>query len=432
MDKLVLIGNGPLEGEVRISGAKNASLPCLAASILTAGTVNLSNLPWVRDIYTMCDLIRELGLEIDDNDDSVVIKGAKINSHIAPYQLVKTMRASILVLGPLLARLGRAQVSLPGGCAIGARPVDLHLKALEQMGAEIKLEHGYIDARADRLKGAHITFEKVTVTGTENIMMAATLAEGTTILDNAACEPEIVDLAEMLIGMGAQIEGAGTERILIKGVDSLHGCDHRIIPDRIETGTYVCAAAITRGRVSITNTEPRHLEAFLAAMKQAGLPMEIHPDRIEVFPHDGLRAVNITTEPHPGFPTDMQAQFIATMTQAEGTSIVTENIFENRFGHVPELKRMGADIVIDGNRALTIGPTPLSGAQVMATDLRASASLVIAGLIAAEETTIDRIYHLDRGYYNLEGKLGNLGAKIRRVKNGTDAVQRAATELSNI
>lgn len=432
MDKLVLIGNGPLEGEVRISGAKNAALPCLAASILTPGAVSLTNLPWVRDIYTMCDLIRELGLEINDNDDGVDIKGAKINSHIAPYQLVKTMRASILVLGPLLARLGRAQVSLPGGCAIGARPVDLHLKALEEMGAEIKLEHGYIDARADRLKGAHITFEKVTVTGTENIMMAATLAEGTTILDNAAQEPEIVNLAEMLIAMGANIVGAGSSRIVIEGVEQLHGGNHRIIPDRIETGTYVCAAAITRGRVSITNTDPQYLGAFLEAMKKAGLPMEISGDRIEVFPHEGLRAVNVTTEPHPGFPTDMQAQFIATMTQAEGTSIVTENIFENRFNHVPELKRMGADIVIDGNRALTIGPAPLSGAQVMATDLRASASLVIAGLIASEETTIDRIYHLDRGYFDLEGKLSRLGAKIRRVKNGTDKIQQAAEELSNI
>ncbi|CAM2006965.1 UDP-N-acetylglucosamine 1-carboxyvinyltransferase [Acanthopleuribacter pedis] len=432
MDKLVLIGNGPLEGEVRISGAKNASLPCLAASILTAGAVSLTNLPWVRDIYTMCDLIRELGLEINDNEDGVAIKGAKINSHIAPYQLVKTMRASILVLGPLLARLGRAQVSLPGGCAIGARPVDLHLKALEKMGAKIKLEHGYIDAQAERLKGAHIDFEKVTVTGTENMMMAATLAEGTTILDNAAQEPEVVDLANMLIAMGADIQGAGTSRIVIEGVDSLHGCDHRIIPDRIETGTYVCAAAITRGRVSITNTAPQYLGAFLDAMQRAGLPMDIHEDRIEVYPHEGLRSVNVATEPHPGFPTDMQAQFIATMTQAEGTSIVTENIFENRFNHVPELKRMGADIVIDGNRALTIGPASLSGAQVMATDLRASASLVIAGLIAAEETTIDRIYHLDRGYYDLEGKLRNLGAKIRRVKNGTDQIQQVVQELSNI
>ncbi|CAM2067765.1 UDP-N-acetylglucosamine 1-carboxyvinyltransferase [Sulfidibacter corallicola] len=430
MDKLVIIGNGPLEGEVRISGAKNAALPSLAASILTADTLHLTNLPMVRDIHTMCSLLQEMGLNVVLGDEEVSLFGGSINSHIAPYQLVKTMRASILVLGPLLARLGEAQVSLPGGCAIGARPVDLHLSALEKMGAEIKLEHGYIDAKAKRLKGAEIFFEKVTVTGTENIMMAATLAEGTTVLLNAAREPEVEDLAILLNAMGARIEGAGTDRIVIHGVDELHGTHHSIIPDRIETGTYVCATAVTRGRVSITNTAPKYLGRFLEAMQRAGLPMELHENRIEVFPHDGLRPCDVETQPHPGFPTDMQAQFMATMTQAKGVSTITETIFENRFNHVPELNRMGAHIQINGNTAVTSGVTPLSGAQVMATDLRASASLVIAALIADQETTIDRIYHLDRGYYDLEGKLRNLGAKIRRIKNGDSAVREAVDALS--
>nr|WP_237383286.1 UDP-N-acetylglucosamine 1-carboxyvinyltransferase [Sulfidibacter corallicola] len=426
----MIIGNGPLEGEVRISGAKNAALPSLAASILTADTLHLTNLPMVRDIHTMCSLLQEMGLNVVLGDEEVSLFGGSINSHIAPYQLVKTMRASILVLGPLLARLGEAQVSLPGGCAIGARPVDLHLSALEKMGAEIKLEHGYIDAKAKRLKGAEIFFEKVTVTGTENIMMAATLAEGTTVLLNAAREPEVEDLAILLNAMGARIEGAGTDRIVIHGVDELHGTHHSIIPDRIETGTYVCATAVTRGRVSITNTAPKYLGRFLEAMQRAGLPMELHENRIEVFPHDGLRPCDVETQPHPGFPTDMQAQFMATMTQAKGVSTITETIFENRFNHVPELNRMGAHIQINGNTAVTSGVTPLSGAQVMATDLRASASLVIAALIADQETTIDRIYHLDRGYYDLEGKLRNLGAKIRRIKNGDSAVREAVDALS--
>lgn len=414
MARLIVVGNGPLKGKVRISGAKNAALPCLAATILTEGTVELTNLPPVQDIKTMAQLLSEMGLEVNHQQESATFRGKQLNSHIAPYELVKTMRASILTLGPLVARLGKAQVSLPGGCAIGARPVDLHLSALEKMGAVIRLEHGYIEAEAQDLHGADILFEKVTVTGTENIMMAASLAKGTTILRNAAREPEIVDLANMLISMGAKISGAGTDAITIEGVEKLHGCQHRIIPDRIETGTYVCAAAITQGHVTIQNANPQHLQAFLEAIKNAGLPMNIGDDFIEVLPHKGLKAQDIQTQPHPGFPTDMQAQYMAVMTQAEGRSVITENIFENRFNHVPELQRMGAAIKVDGQSAITSGPTDLSGAQVMATDLRASASLVLAGLIAKQETQIDRIYHLDRGYANLEEKLCALGATIRR------------------
>lgn len=414
MARLIVVGNGPLRGEVRISGAKNAALPCLAATILTADTVKLTNLPPVQDIRTMGKLLGEMGLGVDHQEEQAVINGASLKDHIAPYDLVKTMRASILTLGPLLARLGKAQVSLPGGCAIGARPVDLHLSALEKMGATIRLEHGYIEAEAKKLKGADILFEKVTVTGTENIMMAASLAEGTTILRNAAREPEVEDLADMLNRMGAKISGAGSDAITIVGVPELGGCHHRIIPDRIETGTYVCAAAITRGHVTITQTHPQHLQAFLEAIKKTGLPINIEGDRIEILPHDGLTAADIQTQPHPGFPTDMQAQYMAVMTQAQGRSVITENIFENRFNHVPELQRMGAQIKVDGQSAITSGVTPLSGAQVMATDLRASASLVLAGLVASNETHVERIYHLDRGYANLEGKLQALGANIRR------------------
>jgi len=414
MDRLMIVGNGPLKGEIRISGAKNAALPCLAATILSQDTVHLTNLPPVQDIRTMGKLLKAMGLDVEHGEETAQINGATLDKHIAPYELVKTMRASILTLGPLVARLGKAQVSMPGGCAIGARPVDLHLSALEKMGATIRLEHGYIEATATRLKGADILFDKVTVTGTENIMMAAALADGTTILRNAAREPEVEDLADMLVKMGARIQGAGTDEITIEGVSALGGCHHHIIPDRIETGTYVCAAAITQGHVRITHAKPNHLRAFLSAITAAGLPIEIQGDQIEVFPHEGLKANDIQTQPHPGFPTDMQAQYMAVMTQAEGRSVITENIFENRFNHVPELQRMGAHIKVDGQTAITTGPTPLSGARVMATDLRASASLVLAALIANEETRIDRIYHLDRGYADLEGKLRTLGALIRR------------------
>lgn len=415
MDKLMIKGNGPLHGEVRISGAKNAALPCLTATILTAGEVELVNLPPVRDIQTMGKLLTDLGMSVEMNGEEAQISGQHLSGHVATYELVKTMRASILVLGPLLARSGHARVSLPGGCAIGARPVDLHIKALEEMGAQISIEHGYVDAKAQRLQGAEIFFEKVTVTGTENIMMAATLAEGTTVLNNAAKEPEVIDLANMLIGMGAKIEGAGTATITIHGVDELHGTRHKIVSDRIEAGTYVCAAAITRGHVTLTQVVPRHLRRFLDVVEQAGVPLKIYDDAIEVMPHDGLLPRDIQTQPHPGYPTDMQAQFMTLMTQAKGRSLVTENIFENRFMHVSELVRMGADIKVTGRTAAVTGPTPLSGAQVMATDLRASASLVLAGLVADGETVVNRIYHLDRGYTHLEQKLSGIGALVSRI-----------------
>ena len=416
MDKFLITGNGPLKGEIPVSGAKNASLPILAATILAGDTVVLTNLPNVRDINTMCRLLEEIGMGVKRTETSAEINGASIRSHVAPYQLVKTMRASILALGPLLARLGEAEVSLPGGCAIGERPVNLHLTALEKMGAEINLEHGYIHAKCKRLQGADIRFDTVTVTGTENILMAATLAEGTTILRNAALEPEVVDLAELLNKMGARITGHGTETITIEGVSALHAAEHRIIPDRIETGTFVCAAGITRGHVTITGAAPRDLGAFLDAIRACGLPVKTGSDTIEVMPWDKIVATDIETQPHPGFPTDMQAQFMALMTQAEGRSLITESIFENRFMHVAELNRMGAHIKIQDHTAVTTGPTPLSGAQVMATDLRASASLVLAGLVADGETLIDRIYHLDRGYSALEQKLAAVGALVKRIK----------------
>ncbi|MDJ0838476.1 MAG: UDP-N-acetylglucosamine 1-carboxyvinyltransferase [Acidobacteriota bacterium] len=416
MDKLRITGNGPLHGEVRISGAKNAALPCLTACIMSPEAVTLTNLPRVRDIHTMIRVLEELGAAVELDGERVIIDAAELKSHTATYDLVKTMRASILVLGPLLARFGKARVSLPGGCAIGARPVNLHLEALEKMGAKITIEHGYIDARVDRLQGAEITFANVTVTGTENIMMAAALARGTTILHNAAREPEVIDLAEMLNGMGAKISGQGTDTIVIEGVDTLHGHTHPIIPDRIETGTYVCAAAVTRGDVRITHTRPEYLKRFLDVMRAAGLPFEVDADCIHVKPHNGLKAQDIQTQPHPGFPTDMQAQFMAVMTQAEGASAITESIFENRFMHVSELNRMGADITVKGRTAITKGVTPMSGAQVMATDLRASASLVVAALVAKGDTIIDRIYHLDRGYCDLEKKLEGIGALVERIR----------------
>lgn len=415
MDRLIVTGNGPLKGDVHISGAKNAALPCLAATILTEAPVHLTNLPEVNDIGTMCDLLAGMGKKVERDGSVVTISGA-LESHIAPYEKVTAMRASILVLGPLLGRLGQAKVSLPGGCAIGARPVDLHISALRKMGAEIRIEHGDIDAKVSRLKGADIIFDKVTVTGTENIMMAAALADGRTVLHNAAREPEVVDLANLLITLGARIEGAGSDTITIDGVSQLHGGEHRIIPDRIETGTYVCAAAITGGHVNILNTDPRYLKAFLDAIGKTGLPMNIEDDRIEVLPHNGLKGVDIQTQPHPGFPTDMQAQFMAVMTQADGRSLITEKIFENRFNHVAELNRMGADIKINGDTAIASGKTPLSGARVIATDLRASASLVLAALVADGDTLIDKIYHLDRGYVDIEKKMRQIGAVIKRVQ----------------
>ncbi len=415
MDKLKLKGNGPLQGQVRISGAKNAALPSLTATLLTADTVELKNVPPVRDIETMGELLADMGMTFSMEGERAIIEGAGLVNCEATYERVKTMRASILVLGPLLARAGHARVSLPGGCAIGARPVDLHIKALEKMGAEITIEHGYIDAKAARLRGAEIFFETVTVTGTENVMMAATLAEGTTILNNCAKEPEVEDLAQLLNAMGARISGAGTATITIQGVTRLHGTSHTIIPDRIEAGTYVCAAAVTRGHVELTGVRPRHLRRFLDVMQQTGLPIKYGEDLIEILPHEGLRARDIQTQPHPGFPTDMQAQYMTVMTQAEGRSLITENIFENRFMHVSELIRMGANITVKDRTAAVTGPTRLSGAQVMATDLRASASLVLAGLVADDETIIDRIYHLDRGYTHLEQKLSALGAQVMRI-----------------
>jgi len=423
MDKLIIKGNGPLQGLVRISGAKNAALPCLTATILTADDVHLTNLPPVKDIQTMGSLLTDLGMKVCMDGEEAKINGSQLSNHVATYDLVKTMRASILVLGPLLARAGHARVSLPGGCAIGARPVDLHIKALEQMGAEIVIEHGFVEARASRLKGAEIFFETVTVTGTENILMAATLAEGITVLNNAAKEPEVKDLADMLIKMGARIEGAGTATITIHGVEALHGASHAIIPDRIEAGTYVCAAAITRGHVRIEQVTPRHLRRFLDVLILCGLKMSVGENSIEVFPHEGLVARDIQTQPHPGYPTDMQAQFMTLMTQAEGRSLITENIFENRFMHVSELVRMGADIKVTDRTAAVKGPMPLSGAQVMATDLRASASLVLAGLIADGETHVNRIYHLDRGYTHLEQKLSAIGAQVQRVSEGTSHLE---------
>ena len=417
MDRLMIEGTASLAGEIPISGAKNAALPCLAATILTRDAVHLTNLPAVRDIETMCSLLAHLGLSVNPGHEAVTVGGAGLNSCLASYDMVKTMRASILVLGPLLARTGKARVSLPGGCAIGARPVDLHLQALQQMGAEITVDQGYIDAQCQRLQGADIFFEKVTVTGTENIMMAACLAEGTTVLYNAAREPEVVDLAEMLIQMGARIQGHGTATISIRGVRALHGAHHHILPDRIETATYVCAAAITMGHVAVTHTRSDMLIAFLEVMRRAGLRMKIGIDFIEVFKHTGLTALEVATQPHPGFPTDAQAQLMAVLTQAYGCSRITETIFENRFMHTSELARMGARIHVRGRTAIVDGRAKLSGATVMATDLRASACLVLAGLAAEGQTIIDRIYHLDRGYSNLELKLLGVGAKVERLSD---------------
>jgi len=417
MDKLRIKGGKRLEGQIHVSGAKNSALPAMAASLLTKEQVVLENLPLVNDIFTTRRLLRELGVSVEFEDDHKArLRAEKILSPEAPYDLVKTMRASVLVLGPLLARTGRARVSLPGGCAIGARPINLHINALQKLGATVRTEHGYVEASADRLSGTEILFDRVTVTGTENLMMAATLAEGRTILRNAACEPEVLDLAEMLNDMGARIEGAGTPAITIEGVAELKGTIHRIIPDRIEAGTFLIAAAITNGNLEIADSNPAHLASIIQKLRDTGVKIESGPDRMTVLTNGNLQPAEVATKEYPGFATDMQAQYMALMTQAEGASVITENIFENRFMHASELMRMGADIRIDGARATVTGKTRLSGATVIASDLRASASLVIAGLVAEGTTIIDRVYHLDRGYERIEEKLRSVGAQIERLK----------------
>ncbi len=416
MDKLVIQGGIPLSGEIRISGAKNAALPILCAALLTEEPLHIGNVPHLRDVTTMLELLNQMGAEVSVNDRmEVEIAARKLQNLEAPYELVKTMRASILVLGPMLARCGQARVSLPGGCAIGSRPVDLHIKGLQAMGAEIEIEHGYILARAARLKGARIFMDTVTVTGTENLMMAATLADGTTVLENAAREPEVVDLANCLIAMGAKIEGAGSDVITVHGVDRLHGADYRVMPDRIEAGTFLVAAAATGGSVLLKDVRPDILDAVLEKLREAGAHIECGADTISLEMAGPLKSVNVRTAPYPAFPTDMQAQFMALNAVANGAATVTETIFENRFMHVQELQRLGANIETEGNTAVVRGVPTLSGATVMATDLRASASLVVAGLIAQGETSIERIYHIDRGYECIEEKLSQLGARIKRV-----------------
>jgi UDP-N-acetylglucosamine 1-carboxyvinyltransferase len=417
MDKLSIHGGVALEGEVRISGAKNAALPLLTAALLTPEPLVLENVPHLKDISTMLALLGHMGVTVTlDEAECVTLSARDVPVLEAPYEMVKTMRASILVLGPTLARFGEARVSLPGGCAIGSRPVDLHIKGLQAMGAEIAIEHGYIHARTKRLKGAHIVMDTVTVTGTENLMMAACLAEGETILENAAREPEVVDLANCLIAMGARIEGAGTALVSIQGMPELSGARHRIMPDRIETGTFLVAAAMSGGRVRVTHARPDSLDAVTAKLGDAGAKVDVGEDWIEISrSNTPLKAVDIRTAPHPAFPTDMQAQFMALNCIAKGAASITETIFENRFMHVQELRRMGADIEVSGHTALVRGAPRLDGATVMATDLRASACLVLAGLVAQGETIIERIYHLDRGYERIEEKLGKLGARVRRL-----------------
>ena len=417
MDKLIISGGRPLEGEISISGAKNAALPILAATLLTDETMTISNVPHLHDITTTMELLGRMGSDLMiDERLNIEVNNKNITELFAPYELVKTMRASILVLGPLLARYGRADVSLPGGCAIGSRPVNIHISGLMAMGADIVVEGGYIRARAKRLKGVHLALEMVTVTGTENLMMAAVLAEGRTILENAAREPEVADLAMCLNSMGAQIEGAGTDRIVIDGVDSVHGAHHKILPDRIETGTFLVAAAMTGGRVKLKNTRPELLDAVLSKLREAGAEIVIEGGSITLsMPNGRPEAVDIHTSPFPGFPTDMQAQFTALNCIAKGNSTITENVFENRFMHIHELQRMGADVKLEGNTAICNGVDRLTAAPVMATDLRASASLVLAGLVAKGDTVVDRIYHIDRGYETIEEKLHQLGAKIKRV-----------------
>ncbi len=417
MDKLRIEGGHALDGTVRVSGAKNAALPELAASLLTDGEVRLDNVPDVRDVRTLVRLLGDLGVGCERlGRHRWALSAGQIEKDEAPYDLVRTMRASVLVLGPLLARHGRARVSMPGGCAIGARPIDRHLAGFAAMGAEVRLDHGYVDATAKRLRGAEITFDGVTVTGTENLMMAACLAEGTTVLRGAACEPEVVDLARLLVAMGASIEGAGTRTIVIEGRESLGGAEHRVIPDRIEAGTYMFAAATTGGRVTLEDVCPADLETALEKMRAVGPTIETGDTWIRVRGRGPLRAHDMVTEPHPGFPTDLQAQYMVLMTQAGGVARIREQIFEQRYMHVPELRRMGASIELSGHLATVEGPTPLTGAEVTASDLRASACLVIAGLAARGTTTVHRVYHLDRGYEAIEQKLAGLGARIERVE----------------
>ena len=416
MDKLLIEGGKALSGEVAMSGAKNAALPILCASLLTAEPVHFTNVPHLNDISTMLRLLGDMGVGVTmDGVDGLVLNGGGLNNPVASYEMVKTMRASILVLGPLVARGGEARVSLPGGCAIGARPVDQHIKGLQAMGAEVKVEQGYVHARATRLKGARICTDMVTVTGTENLMMAACLAEGETIIENAAREPEVVDLANCLVSMGARISGAGTDVIRIQGVDKLHGATHAIMPDRIETGTYLCAAAATGGDIRLLKTSAAYLDTVVDKLMDAGCEITVERDAIRLVAPRRLKAVSLRTAPYPAFPTDMQAQFMAINCIADGVATIRETIFENRFMHVPELNRMGAKIDTEGNMAMVTGVARLSGATVMATDLRASASLVIAGLVADGETIVDRIYHLDRGYEHIERKLAGVGAQIERV-----------------
>ena len=412
--RLIIEGGVPLRGDVRVSAAKNAALPLLAASLLSAEPVELENVPRLADITTIRALLARLGTEIEDRGGHTVARTPTVRSVEAPYELVSTMRASVLVLGPLLARAGRARVSMPGGCAIGSRPIDLHLKGLERLGAEVTLTQGYVEARAARLKGARIVFDLVTVTGTENLMMAAALAEGTTILENAAREPEIPDLARLLTAMGARIHGAGTERIEIEGVTELGGARHRIIPDRVEAGTFLVAGAITGGDVTVRDVVPAHLSAVLDKLEATGARLEIGEDRVRIHAPGRPRPTDVVTNPFPGFATDMQAQMMALLGLAEGSSVITETIFENRFQHAAELRRLGASIEIEGSRAVIRGVPGYHGAPVMATDLRASASLVLAGLAASGTTEVSRVYHLDRGYEGMEQKLAALGARIRR------------------
>jgi UDP-N-acetylglucosamine 1-carboxyvinyltransferase len=419
MDKFVIRGGNPLLGTINVSGAKNAALPCIAAALLTEEPVILENIPQVRDIETTRKLLAAMGAEVElgygraQHRTKIVCKN--LASPEASYELVKTMRASTLVLGPLVARCGRARVSMPGGCAIGARPIDLHIKGLEKLGAKITQEHGYVEASAERLKGAEIVFDKITVTGTEDLLMAATLAEGETVMQNCAREPEVADLADLLNKMGARIEGAGTATIRVQGVSRLKGAKHAIIPDRIEAGTFIVAGAITGGDLNVTGCDPNHLGALLDKLAEVGVKTKRTSNSVRVMGDNPLNGADITTEEYPGFPTDMQAQYMALATQAEGASTITENIFENRFMHALEMTRMGANIKIEGRRAVVRGKSPLSGAAVLASDLRASASLVLAALVADGETIIDRVYHIDRGYENIEEKLKGVGAQIRRM-----------------
>ncbi|MGD0730237.1 MAG: UDP-N-acetylglucosamine 1-carboxyvinyltransferase [Terracidiphilus sp.] len=422
MDKFVIRGGNPLVGTVRISGAKNSALPCMAAAILTEDEVTLENIPQVRDIETERRLLASMGAEVELGygraQHRTTISCRTLSDPVAKYEIVKTMRASSLVLGPLIARAGVARVAMPGGCAIGGRPIDLHIKGLEKMGATITQEHGYLEARAERLKGAHLVFDKITVTGTEDLLMAAVLAEGETLMENCAREPEVADLAALLTAMGAKIAGAGTSIIRVQGVNRLHGARHRINPDRIEAGTFLVAGAITGGDLIVGNCNPAHLGAVIAKLEECGARINIlGPDTVRVRADGGLRGVDISTEEYPGYPTDMQAQFMALATQAEGVSAITENIFENRFMHVQELVRMGANIKVDGSTATVRGPAKLSAAAVMCSDLRASASLVLAALVADGESILDRVYHMDRGYEHIEEKLRGVGAQIKRMGN---------------